>query len=347
VKIRQWLGIFLAVSGLAGLARAETIELVTYYPSNATTGDLHVTSLTVGTAYNGETPADGQAFIFDRLGIGPGFTAAEPPREVLEVVGNILANGPAGSDALFIADRPTNTRSNGLQLRTNGTPQWSLGSRGDGMGTENFQLFSNADNATRLFVEQGTGNVGIGTAEPNASSLLEMNSTTKGFLPPRMTTAQRNAIAAPAAGLLVFNTSTGRLNYYDGAQWVSGAGGTTATARLAEDTAISTPVWGPEVTLLTLNFTSTGGTVQVIGKLFLYSGGPGYNGRASLYVDGGTRVDYTGFSTAGGGQTGYLSWTGSLAAGNHTFTLKGANNGDAPNPIRAQKDWTYITATEF
>jgi len=43
---------------------------------------------------------------------------------------------------------------------------------------------------------------------------LNMNSTTKGFLPPRMTTTQRNAIASPAAGLMVYNTTTAKLNVY-------------------------------------------------------------------------------------------------------------------------------------
>jgi len=44
-------------------------------------------------------------------------------------------------------------------------------------------------------------NVGIGTPTPDASSILELNSTTKGFLAPRMTTAERLAIATPAIGL--------------------------------------------------------------------------------------------------------------------------------------------------
>lgn len=41
-------------------------------------------------------------------------------------------------------------------------------------------------------------NVGIGTNTPDASSVLELQSTTQGVLVPRMTTAQRTAIAAPA-----------------------------------------------------------------------------------------------------------------------------------------------------
>jgi hypothetical protein len=48
----------------------------------------------------------------------------------------------------------------------------------------------------------------------NASAILEGNSTTKGFLPPRMTTTQKNAIATPAAGLVVYDTTLNKLCVY-------------------------------------------------------------------------------------------------------------------------------------
>ncbi|MBO3271042.1 tail fiber domain-containing protein [Hymenobacter defluvii] len=66
---------------------------------------------------------------------------------------------------------------------------------------------------------QTGGSVGIGTSTPAASAALDLTSTSKGFLPPRMTVEQRNAIASPAAGLSIFNTTSGQLNYYDGKQW--------------------------------------------------------------------------------------------------------------------------------
>ena len=67
-----------------------------------------------------------------------------------------------------------------------------------------------------------TGSVGIGSNTiPNASAQLDVNSTTKGFLPPRMTTAQRSAISGLAAGLIVYNTSIGQLEYYNGTSWTA------------------------------------------------------------------------------------------------------------------------------
>jgi len=56
--------------------------------------------------------------------------------------------------------------------------------------------------------------VGIGTVTPNASSVLEIASTTKGMLTPRMTTAQRLAIVSPADGLLVNDTDLKSFYYY-------------------------------------------------------------------------------------------------------------------------------------
>ena len=63
--------------------------------------------------------------------------------------------------------------------------------------------------------------VGIGTTDPNGSAALDITSTTKGLLIPRMTNAQRKAISNPAAGLQVFVTDFdgGSFMFYDGTKW--------------------------------------------------------------------------------------------------------------------------------
>ena len=55
----------------------------------------------------------------------------------------------------------------------------------------------------------------------NASAMLDVSSTTKGFLPPRMTTTERDLIASPATGLVLFNTTTNGLEIKSSTGWTS------------------------------------------------------------------------------------------------------------------------------
>lgn len=63
------------------------------------------------------------------------------------------------------------------------------------------------------------GQVGIGTTSPSSSAVLDLQSTNRGFLPPRLTTIQRNNISSPRAGLVVFDTDANLLYLYDGTAW--------------------------------------------------------------------------------------------------------------------------------
>lgn len=65
-------------------------------------------------------------------------------------------------------------------------------------------------------------NVGINAtgAAPAASAMLDVSSTTSGILIPRMTSVQRTAIAAPATGLRVYDTTTGGFWFFNGVIWV-------------------------------------------------------------------------------------------------------------------------------
>jgi hypothetical protein len=61
-----------------------------------------------------------------------------------------------------------------------------------------------------------TSKVGVGTSAPNSKAILDLTSTTLTFLPPRLTTTQRNAIATPPEGATIYNTTTHRLNVCSG-----------------------------------------------------------------------------------------------------------------------------------
>lgn len=62
--------------------------------------------------------------------------------------------------------------------------------------------------------------VGIGTSSPNNTSALDIQSTNKGLLIPRMTASQRNAINSPANGLMVYDTDFSSFWYYGTGQWL-------------------------------------------------------------------------------------------------------------------------------
>ena len=64
-------------------------------------------------------------------------------------------------------------------------------------------------------------NVGIGTSTPDRSSKLDIQSVSSGILIPRMTNDQRDSIANPTTGLLVFSNTDSAFYYYDGAGWVT------------------------------------------------------------------------------------------------------------------------------
>ena len=69
------------------------------------------------------------------------------------------------------------------------------------------------------------GKVTVGaTTQPEASAIMEVNSTTQGFLPPRMTLAQVDAIPSPAEGLMVYCTSLHQPLYYNGTHWMTYTG---------------------------------------------------------------------------------------------------------------------------
>ncbi len=81
------------------------------------------------------------------------------------------------------------------------------------------QLFTLALLLSSLFT---WSQVGIGTTTPDASSVLDITATNKGMLVPRLTQAQKNAIASPANGLLIYQTDgTAGFYYYNGTLWQS------------------------------------------------------------------------------------------------------------------------------
>lgn len=108
--------------------------------------------------------------------------------------------------------------------------------------------------------------VGIGTTTPAASSILEISSTTKGLLIPRMTQAQKNAISSPATGLQIYQTdgSTGYW-YYTGVAW-------TQLSALAGTAGGDLSGTYPNPTVANINGVALGTTTATSGNMLIGSG---------------------------------------------------------------------------
>lgn len=112
-----------------------------------------------------------------------------------------------------------NTVDNAIWINT-GTGQLSAGAITNGYSIYINPHTSIVTNKYAIY-QEGTGDLNVffggtifGAATKNASAKVQIDSTTQGFLPPRMTTVQRDAIASPVAGLVVYNTSTNKLNVF-------------------------------------------------------------------------------------------------------------------------------------
>ena len=150
-----------------------------------------------------------------RLGIkGSGSTSATT---------SLLVQNSSGTSAFAIKD----DRTIDIFANTIGNQSWGqtivgLGASGEmrttfGVGAGFFGTWYNAGSEQmRLSTNH---NLLLGTATDVASSKLTIDSTTKGFLPPRMTTTQINAIASPANGLEVYNTTLNCPCFYNGTSW--------------------------------------------------------------------------------------------------------------------------------
>ncbi len=182
-----------------------------------------------------------------RVGIG---TAA--PSQALEVAGQVYSStggfrfpdntvqataaaltlsgqtlGVSGGNSVTLPSQQLSLSGSTLSLTNGGSVALPQGADnlGNHTATQNlnlagYQLVSGGSAGLSI---TNAGSVGVGTTTPSAKALLDVASTSKGVLLPRLTTAQRDAMqpAASDAGLLVYNTTQALLNYWNGAQWVA------------------------------------------------------------------------------------------------------------------------------
>jgi uncharacterized protein YxjI len=148
----------------------------------------------------------------DKVGIGGNVS----PTARLHVKGSgttlattaLLVQNSAGTDIVSVKDDLSGIFAGIITFENN------VGLRGANFTQSNLNMRFVVPGATKTFL------INADYSNTNeASALLEVQSTTKGFLPPKMTTTQKNAISSPASGLMVYDTDTNKLCCYNGTSW--------------------------------------------------------------------------------------------------------------------------------
>jgi len=189
-------------------------------------------------------------------------------------------------------------------------------------------------NGSTLVEEYGLG------SSIHPSALLQANSTSKGFLPPRMTTAQINAISSPSDGLVVYNTDRKRLETYKGSYWAG-----EAMTYFVQSTSSSPADGGtfyfgtlPKGIITTANISKVyikkSGVIRM-ADIYCYSGTAGTAENWSLYIRVNNTTDYL-IETIGSATNERIFNNNALnipvIAGDY-FEIKGINPTWATNPL--------------
>jgi hypothetical protein len=146
-----------------------------------------------------------------------------------QTVTNLTIKANSNSvDSMIIADtgliQPRANQS--LYLKTNATNTLNVvANRCSACITSGSIFAANTGTSAPIFNVFGTGQVSIGAANPDATAALDITSTTRGLLIPRLSSSQRNAISTPASQLIVANTTDKTVDMYNGTSWNAIGGG--------------------------------------------------------------------------------------------------------------------------
>jgi uncharacterized protein (TIGR02145 family) len=157
--------------------------------------------------------------VFDTVGgsggssqgnIGIGVTS---PEQKLQVYGKIAAAFGSTNSASYVFD--------------DGSENTGLSSP----GTKTVSVINNGAETARF---TSSGQMAVGTNNPATSAIVEVASSEKGILIPRMTTNERDSIGNPAEGLMIYNTTESKFNYYTDDNWKAVVSTTSSSGSSAE-----------------------------------------------------------------------------------------------------------------
>ena len=205
------------------------------YPADGTTSSRIRLSANLGTRiyYSTGYIALNPNFVYNSTTYGPVFSVSNS-------TGDFSLNGATGAKMAIKGSGATSATTALLVQNSAGTDLFKVLDDGifgvttpSDLGTFNISgdstltgaaVFQNGDNNFNGFRIQKNAQTLIDEAGSNAfvdaSAILELKGTTKGFLPPRMTTTERDAITTPAAGLMIYNTDTNTAECWNGSAWM-------------------------------------------------------------------------------------------------------------------------------
>jgi collagen type VII alpha len=187
-----------------------------------------------------------------------------------------------------------------------------------------------------------TGSVGFGIDPPDPTAVLDLTSTAKGLLAPRMTAVQRLAIATPANGLIVFDTDAKKLEVYDavGTAWntIGSGNGTVTSVSGTSPISVATGTTTPSITLGTVPVANGGTGSTTLTGYVLGAGTSALTASSTIpgtAISGnitGNAANVSGTVAVGNGGTGATTLTGYLVgtgtnAITTTSTIPIANGG--------------------
>lgn len=204
---------------VTGPAAASDNAIVIY---NGTTGKLVKNSLAT---------IDGSGNI-----TGTNLSGTNSGDQTITLTGDVTGSGTGSFATTIATGSVTNAMLAGsIDLTSKVTGTLPIANGGTGSATKNFVDLTTAQ--TIAGAKYFSDSVSIGAASPNANAILQVDSTTKAFIPPRMTTAQKNAIGSPIEGMVVYDSDLNAVFVYNGTDWTE----TTPTAEVIKTTGITNP----------------------------------------------------------------------------------------------------------
>ena len=164
----------------------------------------------------------------------------------------------------------SSTASTFMLFQKADSTKWKIGNNYDEGGASDFHIQNVANLSIPFTVKGSSSIVGVNNSYPSLSAQLDVASTDKGLLIPRLTTTQRDAISTPATGLLIWNTTDSTLQQYRGLSGWSAIGGGGSTYSAGYGLSLATTTFSADSLQLSTKEWRQKGVDSVVGLLGSY-----------------------------------------------------------------------------